>query len=310
MHGTVDTITETMEVEKVKNSISNYIEVNKKRLKKIFYIAMAVLVAVIAIILVDSIKIHKANILNDSDNNVINNREIKFDECQNEEIVRFINEYFKAKTDSNYTKIFASFGKDYQKEMQRGNEQNLKRILENLNYERAFVRGYDDIKVYSEDGLNENETICLVTYELELGFTSDKAPMIIIFYIENKNGIYNIKDNLDVGTSKFIMACINTDVVKKIYTDVSVRLNRLLVSSESLKLAYNSLRQAEINSNSTLGIIRSEISNEYGINKYDQIEDITQIERTILDKKEKEEKINEVNRILGKLIASVSVATK
>lgn len=280
---------------------------DKKKLVKIFNIAMIAIMTVIAIILVSLISRDRKRSISEKamiDYNISN---INVVPNTDEKIDKFIKDYFKARTDLNFSKIFMAYNRDYYKEERESRDNSFKNIIDNIRYERIFVKSYDDIKIYTEKGFYDDEIVCIVTYDMAFGFTTDKAPMIIVFYIKKNGDSFIIKDDLDVGTSKYVVDVVNTDFVKELYNDIYVRLNRVLTSNESLKLVYNSFRQSEMNMKSSLGSLnKKEIIEKINSNKVDLIKDAKKIYDEIVEKKEEESKQKELDEYLERVIASLS----
>ena len=298
MHGMVDIITAEMEKEQT----NNY-----KKFVKIFNIAMIAIIAVIAIILISLIVENRNKAIRDKEINEYNLENIRVAENTDEKIEKFIKDYFKARTDLNFSKIFSAYNRDYYKEERESSDSSFKKIIDNIRYERIFVKGYDNIKIYTEKGFYEEEVVCIVTYDMSFGFTTDKAPMIIVFYLKKNGDSYIIKDDLDVGTSKYVLDVVNTEFVKELYNDTYVRLDRVLTSNESLKLVYNSFRQSEMNMKSSLGSMhKKEIIDKINSNKKDPIKDAKIIYDDIVNKKREEEKSEKLNDYLNRVIASLS----
>lgn len=278
-----------MAIEKVKNIITSLLNDDKNKLRKYFYIAMLVIFTIIVIVFVDlTIKNKKKSeeiaksVASKASNVVIGPSE-------DNEAKELIYNYFKARLDLNFPKIFSFYGRDYYKEERESKPEDFKKIIDSIKYERIFVKGYDNIAVYSTEGYYEGDLLCIVTYDLALGFTSDTAPMMIIFYLEKKDGRYVVKNDLDVGTSKYIVDIVNTDVIKELYNDVYARLNRVLISNDGLRLSYNSLRQFEMNMGSDLGPINSlENLEKIKVDKVDPVKDAETIYQNIVERKEEE----------------------
>lgn len=306
MHGMVDIITVEMENEQTKKIFLFSNNLKKEKIIKILTIIMIVILAIIVIVFLNlhiKDKEYKNQIETKHD---INSIDVK--PCEDYRIYKFISDYFKARTDLNFQRIFLAYGKDYYKEERNDKDGNLKKIVDNIRYERMFVKKFDNIKVYTENGYYGGETICIVTYDMQLGFTNnDKIPMIIIFYLKESNNSYIIKENFDLGTSKYIVDVINTENVKKIYDDVEDELNRLLVSNESLRLSYNSLRQYEINMNSEFEPIdKLQIIDDMKIKDFDIIKDSDEIFNKIIEDKEKQKQNEIVSEYIEKVVASLS----
>lgn len=306
MHGTVDIITVEMVREQIKKIFLSLEGCDKKKLEKYLCIAMVAFVVIIAIILVNILKKNETERQNNTYvESRIETMEVTLSDDQ--EIYGFINDYFQARTNLNYPKIFSFFGRDYYREEREDKNGSFKKTIDNIRYEKIFVKSYDNIKVYTCRGYNDNEKVCVVTYDLALGFTDDVAPMIIIFYIVEKDGKYIIKDNLDVGESKYIIDVSKSQSVKSIYNDVYTRLNRVLISNESLRLSYNSLRQYEMNMSSNMDPInKTEIIDSIGIKGIDPIEDADKIYNNIASAKESESVQKKLDEYLERVIASLS----
>jgi hypothetical protein len=310
MHGMVDTITAKMENEQTNKS--NTLQDGKVNLTKIYKIAMIVIVAVIAIILVDLINSKRKESSTIMTNELSDNKTINVHENTDEKIDKFIKEYFQARTNLNYPKIFASFGRDYYKEERESKDDTFRNIVDNIRYEKIFVKSYDDIKIYTEKGYREDEVICIVTYDMAFGFTTDKAPMIAVFYMKRNGDTFVIYDKFDVGTSKYVVDVVNTEFVRALYDDVYIRLNRVLTSNESLKLVYNSFRQSEMNMKSTLGPLHKKdiIEKITSANKLDPIKDADEIYDEIASKKREENKYKVLDEYIERVIASLSDAQR
>lgn len=296
-----------MAKDKIKKII-RYVKNNTDFLRKKIFIAMMVGFAVIAIILVSTII--KTNKKNEEyyKLHTYKSSDIEISECKDPYLYKFISDYFRARTNLNYPKIFASFGRDYYKEKREKKSDELLKLEDSIRYERTFVKSYDDIKVYSGKGVADNDVICIVTYDLSLGFTNDKAPMIIIFYIEKKDEGFVIKDDFDVATSKFIYECMKNEYVKDLLLDTKNRLTKLVTSNESLKLAYNSLRQYEINQNGDRNYKNASILDHFGYKAIDPIEDADKIYDYIVEAKKESEAKARLDNVLSEIIASISVA--
>lgn len=303
MHGLADIITEVMAIEEIKKKFSSLINDDENKLKKYFYIAMLVIFAIIAIVFVDILNKHKANKIE----NVVDATNIVIGPSNDEEIYKLVSEYFKARTNLDYSKIFSSFGRDYYKEERQDRDGSLKKIIDSIRYERMFVQGYDNIRIYTTKGYYEGDILCLVTYDLALGFTTDTAPMMIIFYLERVDDNLIIKNDLDVGISKYIVEVSSAPAVVELYNDVYTRLNRVLVSNESLRLVYNSLRQYEMNMSQDLGPLhKMEIIENAKIKTIDPVKDAEKLQKEIIERKEEESIEKRLDDYLERVIASLS----
>lgn len=301
MHGSVDIITVVM-VEEVKNKIISFFKDDNNKTRKYFYIAMLAIIAIIAIVFYE--------LIHESNKSAINNvaeENIVIGPSDDKEVYKLITEYFKARTDLNYPKIFSAFGRDYYKEERENKDGSFKKIIDGIRYERMFVKGYENIDIYTTKGYYEGDILCLVAYDLALGFTSDTAPMLIIFYLERKDDKLIIKNDIDVGISKYIIKISNQPSVVDLYNSVYTRLNRVLISNESLRLSYNSLRQYEMNMNQDFGPInKMEIIENAKVKTKDPVEDASSAYEEIIEKKEEESIQKGLDDYLESVIASLS----
>lgn len=302
MHGLVDITTVVMENEQIKKKTSDN-RVKTKSQKKL-KVAMVVLIAIIATLLIsifirNSYAVREDIIQYDKNDIVVKKNE-------DEKIANFVEEYFQAKVNLNYPKIFKMHGRDYYADERNDKDGVFKQTVDRLKYEKYFVDSYDDIEIYSCKGLRDDEIVLIVTYELGLGFTESKAPMVLLFYLEKVDDTYKIKDSLDVGTSKYIVDVSNTEEVKKIYNDVTNELLLATERSESLRLVYNSLRQFEVNQNVDLDSLYNnrDIANRIG--KLDPIKDMAKIEEIIVASENKKIADKNVEAFLKRTVASIS----
>ena len=311
MRGMVDIITVEMEKDQTKKNKFSSLLSNKTKLEKCLYVAMIVIMAIIAIILVD-INVKRANDATKQNTKIVQDiKNINVHPNDDKTIDKFIRDYFKARSNLNYPKIFSAYGRDYYKEERESKDNSFKKIVDNIRYEKIFVSSYDDINIYTDKGFYDDEVICIVTYDMAFGFTTDKAPMIIVFYLVKKDNSYIIKDTFDVGTSKYIVDVVSTDFVKELYNDTYVRLNRVLLSNEDLRLAYNSFRQSEMNMKSDLGSLhKKDIIEKIMSNNLDPVKDADKIYNEITAEKKERERQEALNEYLDRVIASLSDAQR
>lgn len=284
---------------------------SSKKAKRNFLIAMLAIIVIIAIILINLMKKDEVRLTELGKNITIDNGQYDISLCEDEAIKSFIEKYFKAKTELNYAKIFESYGRDYYAEERNNADGSFDKIMDSIRYERIFIESYDDIVIYTCRGYKENETVCIVTYNMNLGFTDTKAPMIMIFYLVNEDGKYIIKDKLDIGTSKYLVEVSKLESVKSLYEDVATRLDKTQASSESFRLVYNTLRQLEINQNVDIGNVdKMSILEELDIMKLDPIKDVDKIYDMIQDSNNKKKSDIELKEYLDRVVASLSDAQR
>ena len=302
MLGLVDIITVVMEKEQVKKIEFKALFSDRKKLQRILLIAMMVMLAIIAIILIsiNNDRIKDAVVYNDANSVVVS-------ESADKDLIDFVYHYYAAKTSLNYQKIFEAFGRDYYKEEREDKDGSFKKIIDNLRYERIFVKSYNNIKVYECKGYRQDEKALIVVFDMHLGFTDIPAPMIVMFYLEENNGKYVIKDNLDVGTSKYIVAVSENEFVKKLYEDVRLSLERAAAGSESLRLSYNTLRQIEVNQNIDMGSIdKKELIDSLNPKGTDLVKDARKIYDEIVEQNEEKAAKERLDNYIERIKASFS----
>lgn len=301
----VGIITVAMVREQLKKIDFKALFSDRKKLQKNLLIAMMVMLAIIAIIL---ISLNNDRIKNSIVYNDVNS--VSVVESTDQSLINFVYHYYAAKTNLNYQKIFEAFGRDYYKEEREDKDGSFKKIIDNLRYERIFVKSYDNIKVYECRGYRPNEKVLIVVFDMQLGFTDIPAPMIVMFYLEDNNGKYIIKDNLDVGTSKYIVAVSENEFVKKLYEDVKVSLERAAAGSESLRLSYNTLRQIEVNQNIDMGSIdKKELIDKLNPKGTDLVKDARKIYDEIVEQNEERAAKEKLDNYLERIKASFSEAS-
>ena len=104
----------------------------KKRLVKIFYIAMIAIMTVIAIILVNLIYKDRERSISEKEKINYNVSNINVVANTDEKIDKFIKDYFKARTDLNFSKIFMAYDRDYYKEERESKDGTFKSIIDNI----------------------------------------------------------------------------------------------------------------------------------------------------------------------------------
>ena len=100
MHGLADIITVVM-VEEVKKNIISFFKDDNNKKRKYFYIAMLAIIAIIAIVFYELIKENNRNVKTSAEV-----QSIVIGPSDDKEVYKLITEYFKARTDLNYPKIF------------------------------------------------------------------------------------------------------------------------------------------------------------------------------------------------------------
>ena len=262
------------------------VDEEKFNILKVFHIAMILIIVLIAIVLVSiNVSFNKKEEVMAESYDIEQYKDANLIPCDDEEIISFINSYFEARKDLKYEQIFRAFNKDYNVEI-RTNEG--KEIVKYINYEHSYVKSYDNIKIYETKGIKDSDKFLFIIYDLNFGFSESKVPMVLICYLEYDEWAkrYYILNDIDIRHAKYINYVTNTNFVKETLTDVEKRIERILTSNEDVKLAYNSLRQYDMNGVKNIDI---SINESYYNPLIDPIRDKDTIYKVLKDVKESEE---------------------
>ena len=261
------------------------VDKRKFNILSVFHIAMILIIVLIAIILVSlNISFNKKEVEISESYDLDQYKDANLVLCDDEEIINFIETYFEARKSLKYEQIFRAFNKDYNVEI-RTNEG--KEIVKYINYEHSYVRSYDNIKIYETKGLKDTDKFLLIVYDLNLGFAEAKVPMVLICYLEYDVWAkkYYILNDIDIRHTKYINYVTNTSFVKETLADVEKRIERILISNDDVKLAYNSLRQYDMNGVKDIDV---SIKESYYNPLIDPIKNSDEIYKVLKDVKESE----------------------
>lgn len=253
----------------------------------------------IGIVLINVISLKETKKTNAStDNNII------FSLNEEKDMQQFIEDYYKARTNLDYEKIFSAFGRDYYKEENNKNIENVKTLI---RYEKVYIVNYNNFKLYTAKGLYQNEYICIVTYEMQLGFTTDTLPNITLFYLKkDEKGNFIIEENYNVERSKYVLKAMNEQFVKQIYNEIYEELERKISTNDATKLVYNSLRQWSINIGTKVNYENYNYPYIYYNPRYDLIKNADAIKDAILQKKSLEQKQKNIDDFLNGISEGLS----
>lgn len=245
----MEIIMEQMDQDNIKNKkldlIKSFIQEKIKEPIWKISIAMLMILIVIAILLIQGV----SSSHNDTDILVLSNDDEAFVETKDEKLSNFVKGYLRARTYLDFVNIYRAFDKNY---MLVKDTEESKRYDNGILYEKNYVSGYNNINIYEHKGLKEDEKVVLMTYDMTFYFSDTTAPSILMGYVvEDKDKIY-FKDNYDIGETKYINALMERSEVKVLYRYIKDRLELALTNDSNLKLAYNSLRQYDINPNNDM----------------------------------------------------------
>ncbi len=189
---------------------------------------------------------------------------VVMEEVKEGSVYDFVINYFDDRTNMRFENIFNAFGKTLNDSFESTKE---KQIINNIINERTYIMSYDNIKVYKLDGLNKDENVLIITYDIQFSFSQSIAPSILLAYTKKKNDRYYFLDDFDIGISKFINSVLKLNDVQILYESVKTKLDKAVVGSEELKLIYNSYRQYNPNDDEVMKM-------DYSIDKIDMLDPI------------------------------------
>ena len=190
---------------------------------------------------------------------------VVMEEVSDGPIYDFVINYFDDRINMRFENIFNAFGKVMSDSFSSSKE---KQIINNIINERTYIMSYNDIRVYKLDGLNKDENVLIITYDIKFSFSQSKAPSILLAYTKMKDGRYYFLDDFDIGISKFINSILKLNDVQILYESIKTKLDKALMGSEELKLIYNSYRQYNPNDDNTMKM-------DFSVDKIEMLDPIT-----------------------------------
>ena len=236
---------------------NNNIDDNKynRLLKYISYLPLAMisLVFIIAIILIVSIfiNINSLSNANKKIENIVDKKNILMlsdDELLN----KFIKDYYIARTNLNFNQIFMAYNREWSS---TNLDEYSKKIVNSVTHERSYVKKFDDVMVFTVDGLNDDEYVVFMTYNIEFSFTEDLAPSISMAYVKRNDNRYYFLSDYDIEISKYMNNVLKNEEVVSLFNEVKTNLLVALKGNDNLRIAYNSLRQLKDNILSTTDMV-------------------------------------------------------
>ncbi|MBR5788686.1 MAG: SH3 domain-containing protein [Lachnospiraceae bacterium] len=164
-----------------------------------------------------------------------------FAENKNKDIEKLIKGYYEAYADGNI-KALSSYAVPISK-----NESDYIRLFAD------YIKSYKIIKIYTQQGIDENSCLASVEMEIEFNDTKTKAPGLDFFYITGvKTGnlyINNLYSQFNLRTSEYITEpqiddCINKFENRREVIDLQEKVQKkyeeAIISDEELDVLVNS----------------------------------------------------------------------
>lgn len=200
------------------------------------------------------------------DNAYVYDNTLSFVPCENDRAYNFIKDYFEAKKHLDFVNIYRTFNRDY---VSMKDTEESKKYENAILYEHNIIKDYTNLRVFKKNAGGDDSYILICLYDMCTYYTEEVAPnMLIVYMIDDGNTMY-LKDTFDIGESKYIYSMLNDKVVLKYYEETKKSLTRALANDANLKLAYNSLRQYDMNPDNFVLDDKQEIVNRYFGGQYD-----------------------------------------
>lgn len=166
----------------------------------------------------------------------------------NSELNQFIVEYLNAITDCDYKKLqkMVSIPSQYK------NDEDLKRKAE-------FITHYDDITVYSKEGLDEGSYIVFVVANVTIAGVNSKPYDILTLYVINGARGYIINNGKISDDARAYIDKVKGDKdIQKIYKSVEKKNKQLEEKDESLREFYEIISRKNVETNAQSDYITEE----------------------------------------------------
>lgn len=196
----------------------------------------AVFVAVTAVLLIIAIAIAITAGNNDreeqarvSENVVTQTKpvsEVALEENKYPKVNELVNKYYTALADGDMETVAAS--RNYTEETEKIR----------LEKKSQYIESYQNLKVYTKDGLVENTYLAYVYYEVKFNDIDTVAPALNTLYIcPNENGeLYIYEGEIDDTVSEYLKELSTQDDVVELFNTVEVSYNDATQKDEALRI--------------------------------------------------------------------------
>ena len=170
-----------------------------------------------------------------------------FSVCEDSEINALVRDYFDARLSADTSRIFEMFGRTDTSENDTFGKK--------LKAQAAWIQGFNDITVYSAEGLSENEIFCIATYVIDFRRTDAMAPGIMYFFVNKKDdGTYVLEEALIKEKLEYAERLLDTAFARGLIESTNNQLKEALDSNSTLSLIYTSFQNGEIYKESNLDV--------------------------------------------------------
>ena len=159
--------------------------------------------------------------------------------CSEPEIEALAKEYFDARLGADSSRILSLYG--------RKDTAADPALDKKLKAQADWIQGFNSIEVFDVEGLEKDEHLCLVRYDIDFRRTDTMAPGIMYFYAEkDADGRYRIAENLIKERVDLIEEALSDDEAAAMISDTDTRLREALKADATLALIYNSFLNGEV----------------------------------------------------------------
>ena len=144
-----------------------------------------------------------------------------------------VDHYFSARLEADTAAIHEIFGRTEQEE-----DEDLKAKLE---AQALWIQGFRNVHCYELPGLQDNECLVLVSYEVDFRRTDANAPGVMYFYAEkDQDGSWHFVEHHLKDIYDYIQQAMERPDVVSLIDDADRRLKEALNSNSTLALIYDS----------------------------------------------------------------------
>ncbi|MGN0154640.1 MAG: hypothetical protein ACI4A3_09315 [Lachnospiraceae bacterium] len=164
---------------------------------------------------------------------------VPYEKDADKELNSFIEEYFNAITACDNVKLqdMVTDASEY------SNDENLKRKAE-------FITGYNNITVYTKEGLDDGSYIAFVVANLTIAGVNSSPYDIVTLYIVNGAQGYRIQNGtLPEDTAEYIERIKGDKDIQKIYRSVEEKNEELKEKDASLQEFYDIISRRDVETN-------------------------------------------------------------
>lgn len=163
-------------------------------------------------------------------------------EYYDEYLTSFFQQYFDARLQADVEKLYTLTGVTNQTEEQ-------KKLLETqLKTQAGYIEGYNNIRQYAVNALEENSKLVFITYDVKFRRVDTAAPGIMYCYVKvNDSNQFEIVENLNPEQTKFVNEYVTGhDEVKELINSNNSRLLQAISSDERLAVIYDAFQSGRI----------------------------------------------------------------